>query len=75
MPDWTLISPACPGSASILRHGLWKQGRVEEPAMTAFVHQTLSDIRRGRDSWRVVFFFSAFSFAISVAAALISSPV
>jgi len=38
--------------------------------MTAFVKETVSDIRRGRESWRVLFLFSSLSFAISVAAAL-----
>ncbi|MCU1244955.1 MAG: hypothetical protein JWN02_865, partial [Acidobacteria bacterium] len=37
--------------------------------MIAFVNQTVSDIRRGRESWRVMTLFSAFSFAISVIAA------
>jgi hypothetical protein len=35
--------------------------------MTAFVQQTVSDIRKGRESWRVLFVFSILSFAISVA--------
>jgi hypothetical protein len=38
--------------------------------MTAFVKETVSDIRRGRESWRVLFLFSSLSFVISVAAAL-----
>jgi hypothetical protein len=46
----------------------------EEIAMLAFVNQTVSDIRRGRESWRVMILFSAFSFAISVIAALLSHP-
>jgi hypothetical protein len=47
----------------------------EEIAMIAFVNQTVSDIRRGRESWRVMILFSAFSFAISVIAAVISDPI
>ena len=35
--------------------------------MTAFVNKTVSDIRSGRDTWRVVFLFSSLSFVISVA--------
>jgi hypothetical protein len=38
--------------------------------MTAFVNKTVSDIRGGRDSWRVVILFSSLSFAISIATTL-----
>jgi hypothetical protein len=36
--------------------------------MSAFLHQTITDMRSGRDSWRVVAIFSAISFAIAVLA-------
>ena len=39
--------------------------------MTAFIHQTLDDMRGGRSTWRVVLTVSLPSFAISFGAALI----
>jgi len=36
--------------------------------MTAFVNQTVADIRSGRETWRVLFVFSALSLVISLAA-------
>ncbi|HKO00916.1 MAG TPA: hypothetical protein VJ032_04425 [Thermoanaerobaculia bacterium] len=42
--------------------------------MTHFLKDTMSDIRGGRQSWRVVTIFSGSSFVISVATYLISNP-
>jgi hypothetical protein len=39
---------------------------TEEAPMSGFLHQTFTDMRSGRDSWRVVAIFSAISFAIAV---------
>lgn len=41
--------------------------------MSKFVNETINDIRGGRDSWRVLAMFSAPSFLIAVAAALVGS--
>lgn len=38
--------------------------------MTAFVNKTVSDIRSGRDSWRVVSLFSSLAFVLSIATTL-----
>jgi hypothetical protein len=38
--------------------------------MTDFVHHTMSDIRGGRQSWRVILAFCIPSLAISIAASL-----
>jgi hypothetical protein len=42
--------------------------------MTHFLKETMSDIRGGRQSWRVLSVFSGSSFVISVATYLISQP-
>ncbi|HEX8172474.1 MAG TPA: hypothetical protein VF824_18205 [Thermoanaerobaculia bacterium] len=39
--------------------------------MTAFVNETLTDIRRGRQSWRVLVTFCLPSFVVSVATSLL----
>ncbi|HEX7192231.1 MAG TPA: hypothetical protein VF381_11755 [Thermoanaerobaculia bacterium] len=39
--------------------------------MTAFIHDTLEDMRGGRSTWRVVVTMALPSFAIAFAAALI----
>ena len=39
--------------------------------MSKFVQETINDIRGGRESWRVLAFFSGPSFVIAVAAALV----
>lgn len=42
--------------------------------MSAFVNNTMSDIRSGRQSWRVLFVFSSLSFVIAIAHAAIAQP-
>ena len=42
--------------------------------MSAFMNRTISDIRGGRDSWRVLAIFSMLSFAISIAAVAVRHP-
>ena len=39
--------------------------------MTRFMNDTLSDIRRGRDTWRVVVTFSIPAFAIALVVGLL----
>jgi energy-converting hydrogenase Eha subunit A len=41
-----------------------------EALMSEFLTQTITDMRSGRDSWRVVAVFSTVSFAIGLAAVL-----
>ncbi len=33
--------------------------------MTAYLHHTIDDMRRGRESWRVILFFSTSAFLIT----------
>lgn len=42
--------------------------------MTAFMNKTISDIRGGRETWRVVTLFSMVSMAISVAFTVLRHP-
>ena len=42
--------------------------------MNSFLKQTISDIRGGRQSWRVISLFGGSSFLISVAATFIRQP-
>lgn len=42
--------------------------------MTNFMKNTMSDIRAGRQSWRVMSVFSGSSLMISVAAVLLHQP-
>jgi hypothetical protein len=42
--------------------------------MNSFFKNTLSDIRGGRQSWRVVSLLSGSSFVISIASVLIRQP-
>jgi hypothetical protein len=42
--------------------------------MKAFVKSTITDIRGGRDSWRVLFILSLVSFTISVATVVLRQP-
>ena len=42
--------------------------------MTAFINQTMSDIRGGRESWRVFTVLSAISMFVSVAFVVLRHP-
>lgn len=39
--------------------------------MSRFMHETIEDLRGGRQSWRVITFLTSTAFAISFAAALL----
>ena len=39
--------------------------------MTTLIHETLADMRGGRQSWRVILTFCVASLAISIASALV----
>ena len=42
--------------------------------MSRFVKETISDIRGGRQSWRVVVSMTVPAFAVSILAAILQSP-
>ena len=43
--------------------------------MSRFLNQTMSDIRGGRQTWRVIVFLSGPAFALALVATVLQTPI